>query len=54
MNWTIIIIVGVLALGILVFTIIRNQKDEKDFEEKINNNYPKSIDQKGENDDDEL
>lgn len=54
MNWKILIIVGILAIGLLVFLIIRNQKDEEDFEEKMNNDFPKSIDQKGELDDDLL
>lgn len=37
MNWTAIIIVGVLAIGLIVFTIVRNQKDEKEFEHGLNN-----------------
>lgn len=52
MNITLIIIIGILAVGLIVFTIIRNQKDKTDFEEKMNNDYPKSIDKKGEIDDD--
>jgi preprotein translocase subunit YajC len=52
MNWTILIIVGILAFGLVVFTIIRNQKDKKDYEEKMNNDYPKPKDKKGEIEDD--
>lgn len=52
MNWTAIIIVGILAICIVIFTIIRNNKDKKDLEQKLNNDYPKTIDQKGELDDD--
>jgi preprotein translocase subunit YajC len=37
MNWTVIIIVGVLTIGLIVFTIVRNQKDEKEFEQGLNN-----------------
>ena len=37
MNWTVIIIVGVLTIGLIVFTIVRNQKDEKKFEQGLNN-----------------
>ena len=48
MNWTILIIVGVLVIALVVFTIIRNQKDKKDLKEKLNNDYPKKPDQRGE------
>lgn len=41
MNWTIIIIVGIAALGLIVFLIIRNAKDEKDFEKQANQDYPR-------------
>ena len=41
MNWFIIIIVGILAIVLIVFLIIRNQKDKKKFERKLNNDYPK-------------
>ncbi len=32
MNWLIIIIVGILAIALIVFLVIGNQKDEKEFE----------------------
>lgn len=54
MNYSVIIIVGILVLDLLVFTIIKNQKDKKDFEKKMNNDFPKTIDQKGEIDEDDL
>ena len=41
MNWLIIIIVGILAIALIVFLVIRNQKDEKEFEKELNNDYPK-------------
>jgi low affinity Fe/Cu permease len=41
MNWPVIIIVSIAAIALLVFLIIRNQKDEKDFEDQLNNDYPK-------------
>ncbi len=47
MNWAVIIIVGILVTGLAVFTIIRNLKDKKELEQKINNNYPKRNDEKG-------
>jgi FtsZ-interacting cell division protein ZipA len=41
MNWTILIIVGILALVLIVFTTIRNQKDKKDLEKELNDDYSK-------------
>lgn len=41
MNCAALIIVGILGLALVVFTIIRNQKDEKYFEETKNNNNSK-------------
>jgi protein-S-isoprenylcysteine O-methyltransferase Ste14 len=41
MKWIIIIIVSALAIALLVFLVIRNQKDEKELEEKLNKDYPK-------------
>ncbi|HZF65659.1 MAG TPA: hypothetical protein VEZ55_14290 [Chitinophagaceae bacterium] len=41
LNWSILVIVGVLLLALVIFTIVRNQKDEKDLENKLNNDYRK-------------
>lgn len=41
MNWYIIIPVGILAFGLIYFLLTRNQKDEKEFEDKLNEDYPK-------------
>jgi hypothetical protein len=41
MNWLIVIIVGILAISLIVFLVIRNQKDEKEFEKELDNDYPK-------------
>lgn len=35
-NWTVIIIVGILVVALLVFINKRNIKDEKDMEETMN------------------
>ena len=48
MNWTILIIVGILVIALVVFTIIRNQKDKIELEEKLKNDFPKKTDQRGE------
>ncbi len=47
MNWYVIIIVGIVAIGLVVFTIIRNQKDKNDFVHKVNNDYPKKKEEEG-------
>lgn len=47
MNLIAIIIVGILVIGLVVFTIIRNQKDKKELEQKINNDYQKKKDEEG-------
>lgn len=41
MNWTVIIIAGIICLGIIIFTIVRNMKDEEEFEEHAHQDYPK-------------
>jgi hypothetical protein len=48
MNWTIVIIVGILGIAIVIYTLIRNQKDKKDLEKTLNNDFPKKPDQRGE------
>ncbi len=47
MNWILIIIVCVIALALLVFINIRNQKDKKELTDKLNNDYRKSKDEEG-------
>ena len=41
MNWVLIIVVGILAVALIVFLVIRNQKDKKKFTDQLNNDYPK-------------
>jgi hypothetical protein len=48
MNLPTIIIAGVLAVGLVVFLVYRNIKDEQKFEEDVKNTYPLK---KDENDD---
>jgi hypothetical protein len=47
MNWTIIILLGIGAVALVVFLIVRNMKDEKNFEDQLNNNYPKPKNNEG-------
>lgn len=49
-NWPLIIAAGIGLLALLIFLIIRNQKDEKSFEEQLNEDYKKSKDQEGDED----
>ena len=41
MNWLILIIVGVFAIAVIIFLIVQNQKDEKNLEKQLNNDYTK-------------
>lgn len=40
MNWYILIPVGIILIGLVVFLIRRNQKDEKVFEKQLNSETP--------------
>lgn len=39
MNWFVIVIVGIIVIGLVVFTIVRNQKDKNELEQQLNNDY---------------
>mgnify|MGYP001793866295 CR=1 FL=1 len=54
MNWLMIIIVGILAILLTVFLVIRNQKDEMEFEKELDNDYPKPRNDDGDIEIDEL
>lgn len=41
MDLTTVILVAIAVMAIIVFLILRNKKDEKQFENNLNNNYPK-------------
>jgi len=47
MNWPVIIIFGAAAIALMVFLVIRNQKDESDFEHQLKNDYRKTKDEEG-------
>ena len=51
MNWLSLIIVGVLAIALIVFLIVRNQKDEKQLKKQLNDDYST---RKSEDDDPDL
>ncbi len=41
MNWTVLIIVGIILVALVVFLIARNMQDKKKLEEQIKEDYPK-------------
>ena len=45
MNYYIIIPLGIAAIVLIIFLIRRNFKDEKEYEEFLNNDYPKGKDE---------
>ncbi len=47
MNWPVLIIFGILAIALIVFLVVRNQKDEKVFEDQLKNDYHKTKDEEG-------
>ena len=50
MKTSVLIIIGVLALLVIIFLVIRNQKDKKEVIDQIKNDYPKSKDEEGDAD----
>ena len=54
MNWPILILVGIAVVALIVFLVMRNQKDEKQFEQKLKNNYHKTKDEEGDTEIDEV
>jgi hypothetical protein len=42
MNWYIIIPIGILILVLVYFLVTRNIKDEKNFEDQLNNDFKDS------------
>lgn len=47
MDWTALIIIGILVVALLVFLVVRNRKDEKELEDKLKNDYRKPRDNEG-------
>ena len=54
MNWIALILFGIAALALIVFLVVRNQKDEKVFEDQVNNDYNKTKDAEGDVEIDEV
>jgi large-conductance mechanosensitive channel len=53
MNWFAIIAVSIIVIALVVFLIVRNIKDEKEFERKLNQDYHHSKDVEGDVDEEE-
>ena len=47
MNLTVLIPFGILVTGVIFFLVVRNQKDKKKLEEKLNNDFHKSKEEEG-------
>lgn len=54
MNWPFIILFGIAVLALIVFLVVRNVKDEKVFEDQLNNDYHKSKEEEGDAEIDEV
>lgn len=54
MNWLILIIFGIAVVVLIIFLVVRNVKDEKQFEEQLNNDYPKTKDKQADADTEEV
>ena len=54
MNWPVIIIIGIVAIAFIAFRFWRNVKDEKQFEDQLKQDYPKSKDEEGDTEIDEV
>lgn len=54
MNWPLIVIVGIVVIVLIVLLARRNQKDEKEFENKLNNDYHKTKEEEGDIDTEEV
>ena len=47
MSSSVLIMVGVIALLIIIFLVIKNQRDKKEVVDQMKNDYPKSKDEEG-------
>ena len=47
MNMTILLLAGIAALALIVFVVVRNQKDKKALENKLNQDYLKPKNDEG-------
>ena len=54
MNWLLLIFFGIAVVALIIFLVVRNVKDEKQFEEQLNNDYHKTKDEEADTDTEEM
>lgn len=54
MNLVVLIIVGAIGLGLIIFLVWSNIRDERAFKQQLNDDYPKSKDEEGDIDTEEI
>lgn len=54
MNWLLIILAGIAAISLVVWLAWRNQRDEKEFENQLNNDYHHPREEEGDIDTEEV
>lgn len=54
MNWLFLIFFGIAVVALIIFLVRRNVKDEKQFEEQLNNDYHKTKDEEADTDTEEI
>ncbi len=54
MNWLVMILFGIAVVALIIFLVVRNVKDEKQFEDQLKNDYHKTKDEEGDTDTEEL
>ena len=54
MNWPVMILFGIAVVALIIFLVVRNVKDEKQFEDQLKNDYHKTKDAEGDTDTEEL
>jgi uncharacterized protein YneF (UPF0154 family) len=42
MNLVLLILIGAATVALIIFLVIRNLKDKKQFEQELNNNFPEN------------
>ena len=54
MNLTVLIPFGILVIALIVFLVVRNQKDKTKLEDQLNNDFNKPKDEEGDIEADEV
>jgi len=54
MTWFVMIPIGILIVAFIIFLVVRNLKDEKEFGDQLKNDYPKIQDEEDDLDIDEV